>query len=155
MALKMNRRTFLSSAAASCLSLGVGGWWAYRVQATDGAEMIAAAVRKKLHYLQLDKAGLLAFGRDARARLNGGEQQRLGWMRWLSPVYDKVDLLSMSPRAEKFRQFEERLAKQFLMSSDFFSHDGDQTRKIRYVAYHDPYELACANPFALFDEEGA
>ena len=34
----------------------------------------------------------------------------------------------------------------FLMSTDFFQNDADESRYVRYVAYYDPYVTPCYNP---------
>jgi hypothetical protein len=43
-----------------------------------------------------------------------------------------------------------RLAMQFLLSTDFFHHDGDESRAIRYSRLADPYANPCYNPLARY-----
>ena len=45
---------------------------------------------------------------------------------------------------------ESKLAKQYLLSTDFFLHDADESRTVRYVALVDPYVTPCYNPLARF-----
>jgi hypothetical protein len=40
----------------------------------------------------------------------------------------------------------------YLMSTDFFRHDADESRLVRYVGFYDPDRTACNNPLARFDE---
>jgi hypothetical protein len=40
----------------------------------------------------------------------------------------------------------------FLLSTDFFAQDADETRRVRYRGFNDPYLTTCANPLARFDD---
>ncbi len=152
MRLKPSRRAFLISSFSAGIALGLSGWWALKVSTTDRAEMVALIVRKKLSYLKLDDEGVNAFARDAVQRLTQSENARLDWLRRVRPIYNSIDIYEYSSSAEKFDRFEERLAKQYLMSSDFFWNESDETRTVAYMSYYDPYAgSACANPFASFD----
>jgi hypothetical protein len=39
----------------------------------------------------------------------------------------------------------------YLLSTDFFRHGGDASRRVRYVGYYDPAVTPCNNPLASFD----
>ncbi|HEX2341287.1 MAG TPA: hypothetical protein VHI98_12485 [Vicinamibacterales bacterium] len=39
----------------------------------------------------------------------------------------------------------------YLLSTDFFRHGGDESRRVRYVGYYDPAVTPCNNPLARFD----
>ncbi len=43
-----------------------------------------------------------------------------------------------------------RLAMQFLLSTDFFHHDADESRMVRYSRLADPYVNPCYNPLVRF-----
>ena len=125
-----NKRRVLLGAIAS-LSLGIGmGRWLCRPRQFDDPwiEQTATTVRRLLPYLRMDEDGLARFCQDLLAR----EQHAL--LRRAS---------AGDARAEEW------LGQQFLLSSDFFWHGADGAKPVGYRAYYDPYELPCANPFAL------
>jgi len=39
----------------------------------------------------------------------------------------------------------------YLLSTDFFRHNADESRLIQYVGFCDPYATPCSNPLAVFD----
>jgi hypothetical protein len=45
----------------------------------------------------------------------------------------------------------DQVQAQFLLSTDFFRFDADETRLISYVGYYDPAVTPCNNPLARFD----
>lgn len=145
---KVSRRTVVLSALVSGVSLYVGGWWGLKVRHNDSTDAIAAVVQRRLDYLQLDEQGVAAFAEDVRARLDDGVNRRLSWLGLVHPLYSAVGGTAMTPLDDEFRRFEEWLVARFLLSSDFFLHDADETRTIEYVGYYDPYERPCSNPLA-------
>jgi hypothetical protein len=48
-------------------------------------------------------------------------------------------------------QWSDEVQTQFLLSTDFFRFDADETRLISYVGYYDPSVTPCNNPLARFD----
>jgi len=111
---------------------------------------IAAAVRERLGFLQLDEGGLNQFAHDQVSALLA---KRPSWER----IKFHIDGLFAKPAAVRFgysvdrRSRRERLQDHFatlyLLSSDFFQHGADESRVVRYVALFDPIR-ACDNPFA-------
>jgi hypothetical protein len=45
----------------------------------------------------------------------------------------------------------ELVQAQFLLSTDFFRFDADESRVISYVGYYDPAVRPCNNPFSRFE----
>ena len=147
---RVSRRAFIRGLfvlfGAAALGLGVvfrpGG--AHRV--------ITAVVRKKLAYLTIAESDLEAF---VEAFLDANRDP--AWRRRLSPltltlpIYERSELLAMTPLANSIERLEEQVVTEFLLSSDFFSQGEDTTRAVRYVASYDPYDALCGNPFARFE----
>jgi hypothetical protein len=104
-----------------------------KAEAGGEAELVAAVVREQLGYLNLDPAGVAAFARDFLDQF--GEQERAH---------------TLGRLASREAQEMQHAAAQFLMSSDFFRHDADMARVVRYIAYYRP-QLGCLNPLARFD----
>ena len=137
----MRRRTFLLSIAAALC--GAVGW---RFASASDTDAVIKVLHKKLHYLQLDEAGVRRFAADI-ARLGLISSFRLH-------VIDAADGLytGHTPRPDHavgraLRHGEDRVTTQFLMSSDFFVTGADKSRTVHYLGYYDPL-VACNNPFA-------
>jgi hypothetical protein len=52
-------------------------------------------------------------------------------------------------RTEKLLETERRMISQFLRSTDYFARQADVPA--RYIAFANPYETTCTNPFARFN----
>ena len=133
MAFSRDRRAVLAG-LVSALSLGAGAWWWWREEeprkqesADPLVELTAQTLQQILPYLQLDDAGLARFARDLRT---AGQYHVLRRAR------------SGDSKAREW------LGQQFLLSSDFFWHEAEESRTIGYRSYYDPYVHPCANPFA-------
>jgi hypothetical protein len=121
MTTKITRRQFISGVAVAGVALAAGGWWVFRDGEEDPSEYIVKVLVEQLNYLKLDEAGVRQFAKDFQEHF----------------PYNPVG-------ADSY------FISQFLLSSDFFVHDADMSRTIKYVEYYDPYETPCANPFAQF-----
>lgn len=127
---RFSRRAWLAIACGTAVA-GVVGWterkwftWrARRVQ--EFFQAPATRIAKHFDYLELDPAGVQAFV-DAWIRHRGPLSRTKAWP---SEVYTR-----------------------YLLSTDFFVHDADERRVVRFVAFYDPYVTACSNPLARFDE---
>ncbi|MEM7033083.1 MAG: hypothetical protein AAF629_26260 [Chloroflexota bacterium] len=146
---KFNRRRFILSATLSSISLYVGGWWFFKARHNDTADLIAALVQKHLHYLQIDEDGLQKFAQEYDQFLRDVSVERLSWLGMFKPLYlytnwlDSTDVVAI---------LGEHAASVFLMSSDFFWHNSDQNRVVKYRGIYHPSTGACANPFAQLED---
>jgi hypothetical protein len=134
----ITRRRFLWLAGAGAIPVGAGLLvWRDTAGGLVGrsARRLDAMVRRPearlqahFDYLDLDAGGVRQFFADV-ARFN--------------PAF--------SPR----RPLGPDIHTQYLMSTDFFRHGADESRRIQYVAYYDPSVTACRNPLATFKNEEA
>ncbi|NJN80837.1 MAG: hypothetical protein HC802_00110 [Caldilineaceae bacterium] len=136
----MNRRTFLASTVAVGLSLITAGWW-YSESDGSAAGIVAANLRKKLDYLQLDEASLLQFANEVLA----DETRITARRRYLTPLYVHTSLLDSVGRIDDYWT---PLAERYLQGSDFFLNGMDESRVVTYLGPYDPYVRPCLNPFA-------
>jgi hypothetical protein len=135
----ISRRTFLRVAGVAAVPLGASllawhqtfAWAAGRSAAwlDAGLRSPESRLRAHFHYLDLDPAGVAQFFAD------------LGRYR-----------PDLSPR---HRPLGPSVHNLFLLSTDFFRHGGDETRRVYYVGFYDPAITACDNPLARFDDEPA
>ena len=134
----MTRRTFLRAAAwgGSTLTLCSLAWpdsfaWFFSRSAARIAAIArspAARLRAHFNYLDLDPAGVDLYFADCR-RYQRGFSPRLPLA---ADVYTR-----------------------YLLSTDFFQHGADESRRIHYVGFFDPSVTPCSNPLATFAEPPA
>jgi hypothetical protein len=132
--MRITRRTFLRVVALCGASLAVG-WVAWRDSFTSlfgrGAARLVALVlspeqqlRAHFRYLDLDQDGVDRYFADYQHH-----QEPLPRRRPLPPdVYMR-----------------------YLLSTDFFLHGADESRRVHYVGFVDPYVTPCSNPLARLD----
>lgn len=132
----MTRRTFLRAVAWSAAPLAAGSvawrdslaWFVDRSTRRLVALVRSPEQRLRAHfdYLDLDAAGVERYFADY-------ERNRPGFSR----------RLPLPPDA----------CTRYLLSTDFFRHGADESRRIHYVGFYDPDVTPCNNPFATFPED--
>ena len=150
MGTKISRRAFILSALASVTTIaGIGGWWVFKTSQDNNIDLIVAILRKNLHYLKLDEAGLIAFAQDFLANQpNFVNSRNMDLLDLARPFYIYSDLFEITPASDELHRVEERMVTQFLMSTDFFWNGANESRPIMYLGYYTPYKQVCGNPFA-------
>jgi hypothetical protein len=120
------RRTFIRVFASGGVALALGGWgWRHAPLFGRAAARLTALVRSpeerlRTHfsYLDLDPNGLHQFVADYERHRHSLTGRPIG------------PDISMC----------------YLMSTDFFRHGADESRRIHYVGFFDPYLTPCHNP---------
>jgi hypothetical protein len=126
-------------------ALGLGGLYTYQNRYN---KLIVSILQDRLSYLDLSEIDLDAFADDfADDRGTYGTRGRLLALTY--PIFETADFLN--PAEEETMRFEERVVSRFLLSTDFFWNNSDETRPVRYLAYNNPYRTGCANPLAQLE----
>jgi len=113
------------------------------------SSVVKRAIFNKLFYLNLDSAGVEQFSMDFVDLYNKGTLKviSIDVMTRLSEQYTGLDLL-----VDRVAVFEDFVAEQYLLSSDFFVNNQNEGRSIKYrdISYSDPYRSPCSNAFATW-----
>jgi len=151
--MSLRRRRFLLIGAGSAVglvtTLGVGRW--YR---GDPPSVIAAILERRLGYLQVDKASFARFAVDY-VETRKEYQRELSLLAMLSLPYRYVTPYPWLKSGHSLRRLEDNVVSRYLLSTDFFAHGADEARPVAYIEFHDPYSIACRNPFAPRPDDGA
>jgi hypothetical protein len=137
----MKRRTFLASAALTVAALA-----GLRIGMSSTEQAIAKILYKRLNYLKLDPDGVQRFAADL-ARLRAVSPTRLLTIDAVGPLYTHLGLSENNRVGLAIRHGEDRVLGAYLISSDFFINNADETRVVKYLGYFDPLR-PCSNPFA-------
>jgi hypothetical protein len=144
--MSLRRRRFLLIGAGSAVGLlgtfGVARW--YR---GDPPSVIAAILERRLGYLQVDKASFARFA-SAYVETRKEYQRELSLLAMFSLPYRYVTPYPWLKSGHSLRRLEDNVVSRYLLSTDFFAHGGDESRRVEYIEFHDPYSIACRNPFA-------
>ena len=143
----MNRRRLLLGGCGVVGVIGLGTWGFGR--ASLEAE-IAAVVRRRLSFLDLDREGVRAYARDqVTAMLNKKfptwNRLRYHFLSAVAPSFNRY--YRSTDKRSRIARGEDTLVSTYLLSSDFFWKGSDESRKVLYLAFYDPMR-ACSNPFA-------
>ena len=144
---KISRRQFRvggGATAVSAIFLYSGGWWFFKVRYRDSSDFIAAILHKKLSFLQLEEDGVQAFAKDYDF------QEITSWAGMAGPLYRYFDFFELTPRAEYIDFIEDRVVLLYLLSTDFFLNDADESLPVKYLGYFDPYRPDYRNTLARF-----
>ena len=144
-AMETGRRRFLwlSGGLAAWLSAGYG---ISKLNWGDPADVVVAVLTRQLGYLDVDRASFRLFASDyAVAR----RKHRRG-LSVLSAVALPLRLFTPAPWLEPgnaLSRLEDNVVSRYLLSTDFFQHGADEASSVNYVAFYDPYNAICRNPF--------
>lgn len=152
---KINRRRFLLYGAAGAAVLTAayaGGWWWFKVRTGDTEELVMSVLRRHLKGMPIAEEDMRNFARSLQKRYS--EHRRLAMLGMLGPIYERVDIYRLMPESRRsFRRFEDTVVGEFLLATDFFDNDADESEPIAYFGPYNTYSRICANPFARFEEE--
>jgi hypothetical protein len=109
--------------------------------------VIAAILERRLGYLQVDKASFARFAADY-VETRKEYQRELSLLAMFSLPYRYVTPYPWLKSGHSLRRLEDNVVSRYLLSTDFFAHGGDESRRVEYIEFHDPYSITCRNPFA-------
>lgn len=141
------RRRLLLGVAGAAGAAGLG-LWAFGRTAIEAR--IASVLRRKLADLKLDEAGVRAFARDQADRIIG-KRMTMNRIRYHLTAGSSLSFGRFARSRDtrsRIDRAEDRLVSTFLVSTDFFFHDGDPARTVTYLGYYDAMTRPCSSPFA-------
>lgn len=129
---KIKRRKFLLFSGLGVLTAAVTS---FKFITTSFESAAAAMIKRELGFLKLDEEGVERFVREYAKTKD--TKYRLA-MRGYSFVGIKHTY------SGKVNQ----LLSNYLLSTDFFMNNMDETKVVKYVGLYDPYQRPCAHPFS-------
>lgn len=140
MAERWTRRGFLALLAGGLAAAFAAIAW----RGAEAPDLIVAILRRRLGFLKVEDGVFESFSLaylEARSE-HRGQLARLallaGPLRFVTPY-------RFLPMGHPLRRLEDNVVTRFLMSTDFFQHGADESRPVRYLAFHDPPTTACQN----------
>jgi hypothetical protein len=142
--MRITRRTFLATGLGSGVLALLG---AYRWRRRTAPDLIVAILKHRVGYLQIDPQTFVQFAEMYVAR-RLHHRQSLADLSVLSGGLQYWSPYSWLERGHAFRRLEDSVVSHFLLSTDFFQHGADESRDVSFVAFYEPGNSVCRNPFA-------
>lgn len=144
----LSRRDFLIGLGAATVLIGGVGIW--RGSKVTQINYIEAVVRNRLGYLRFSDVTLQEFAsefvefipamQDGRGKVVAAQGMTLS---------RAAASVAGGDLAWKLEVFEQRIASEFLKSTDFFLFDRDTERMLEYIGFADAYTNGCSNSVAV------
>ncbi len=151
----MNRRKFIIRSVLLFLAAGslyLFWWWRFRLKPGDCRSVIAAILKRRLNYLNLDREGLHDFAGEIHDTLDPYIRERLAQCSLFLPVFGLFDSWAMSGGMRTvYLGLATPLVTRYLLSTGFFPRGGaspDMTIPLKYVPGSALSLQVCGNPWA-------
>lgn len=130
----MKRRRFLTFAGIGSAILLIPS---IALLSTSVSKATVEIIIKELDYLKLDKTGVEKYVEDyyKLVHLNYFSQ-----MKWKFFYFLKID-------AENSNSIKD-VVSYYLLSTDFFYNNMDESRVVNYLGFYNPYKTPCGRPFS-------
>ena len=142
---KISRRSFMALSILGTLSATAYAMLISRSSTYE--DLVRSVLRKRLDYLELEQEGVSKFFNDFEKRYPFEDVANRFWLKTFEPVYSYTPFIQFSPLNGRFYVFEKLVVESYMLSTDFFLNGEDENQVVNYIAFHDPYEQPCFNPF--------
>lgn len=139
----MNRRRFIR---ISILSI-IGAAAATVIAFYNFDSFVLRMLKKDLKTLNVEEQDLKRFITDANNNHYWKKNAIDSKKRAFLFVFYFIPNIGL-PYQFKFAQIKGRIVGTFLLSTDFFMNKMDESKKLKYVGFYDPYLRPCQNPFS-------
>ena len=145
MSRRFTRRRWMLSGLAAGVALALGGRHWRRLRQPAAGDL-AGFIRDRLSHLNLDPSAPDAFSEEYTRRFGPAVMAVHSRLTFGGLVSGATLRRISDDRARRAVDLERRLVSDFLRSSTYFREPTGSL--VRFVAYPDPYEGPCTNPFA-------
>ena len=142
--MQFSRRKFLALGAGFGMMALYG---AYKWRWGDPTDVVVAILKRRVGYLRVEPNTFHTFAKDYLEH----KKEYKGELAKLSVV--SLPLQFLSPynwlrSGHALWRLEDNVVSLFLLSTDFFQNNADESRAVKYLSFYDPYIVVCRNPFA-------
>jgi hypothetical protein len=144
--LKISRRQLLTGSFAGFAVLVAAPYAVYQLRYGKPTRIVIAILRRRLGYLQLETGSMQRFA-EQYVVYKGEHAAQLARLSIVALPMTYVTLYRFLPMGHPLRRLEDNVVSNFLLSTDFFLHGGDESREVKYLSFYDPLAAPCRNPF--------
>lgn len=139
----MDRRKFIKLIGGAGVVTGVG-----YLGFSDFYDVIEKIIREELSYLPISEDVFSNFIEDVR------KEKAFNHFGLVKELFVQAHYLAGSvgqyilPYRYKYSLHKSDIIAAFLLSTDFFYNDMDESKPLKYMRLYHPYKSACSNPFS-------
>jgi hypothetical protein len=144
----MKRRGFLKKALLTVAAVPVLGATVYWIKQRSPQDYFLVVIRQQLPYLQFSEEMVAQFTQDYlqhHAKQLGISESAV---QFLSSFEDWLKVIPLLK--QQLGELEQQVARDFLLSTDFFQQGADVGSPVQYLGVYSPYLRPCAHPFMNF-----
>lgn len=144
----LSRRQFVGGMVAGMAAIVAVPYSIYKFKTGSGTEVIEAILKRRVGYLKIPSDVFQAFASDYLEfrKSHKASLAKLSVLALPLKYFTPYDVLN---RDHPLVRLEDNVVSNFLLSTDFFHFDMDETRTINYRGFYDPVTSPCTNPFFM------
>jgi hypothetical protein len=144
---KLSRRSFLTRATAVLFVLVAAPYAFYHIKYGKAANVVIAILKRRVGYLKTEPGSFDRFAEDY-VHYKRAHARQLSKLSVAAFPLTYVTLYRLLPMGHPLRRLEDNVVTKYLLSTDFFFHDADESREVKYLSFYEPSVTPCRNPFA-------
>jgi hypothetical protein len=149
----LSRRAFVASLVGGMAVLVAAPYAFYQWRYGEPTKIIVAILRRRVGYLKHETGSFERFAREY-IDFKAEHAAQLARLSVIALPYTYATLYRWLPMGHPLRRLEDNVVTQYLLSTDFFFHDADESREVRYLSFYEPHLAPCRNPFANLRKVG-
>jgi hypothetical protein len=144
---KLSRRKFLAGALGGLAVLVATPYAFYHWRFGRPTSIIVAILKRRVGYLNTEAGSFERFAPEY-VEYKREHKAALARLSAISLPFTYVTLYRWLPMGHPLRRLEDNVVTQYLLSTDFFLHEADESREVKYLSFYEPHLTPCRNPFA-------
>jgi hypothetical protein len=143
---KLSRRAFLGRTLGGLAVLVAAPYAFYHWRYGKSSRVVVAILKRRVGYLKNEPG---SFERFAREYVDYKKEYatELARLSAIALPFTYVTLYRWLPMGHPLRRLEDNVVSKYLLSTDFFQHDADESRNLKYLSFYEPQHAPCRNPF--------
>lgn len=150
---KLSRRAFVASLVGGIAVLVAAPYAFYHWRYGKPSKIVLAILRRRVGYLKCEAGSFERFAREYMD-YKAEHAAQLARLSVIALPYTYLTLYRWLPMGHPLRRLEDNVVTKYLLSTDFFFHDADESREVRYLSFYEPQLATCRNPFANLRKAG-
>ena len=150
---KVSRRRFLAGALGGIAVLFAAPYAVYHWRYGKASRVVEAILKRRVGYLNVDPKSFEHFAGEY-VHYKRKHMAQLARLSAIALPFTYVTLYRWLPMGHPLRRLEDNVVTKYLLSTDFFVHGADESRRIEYLSFYEPHKAPCRNPLPYLRKRG-
>jgi hypothetical protein len=143
---KLSRRAFLAGVLGGAAVLVAAPYAFYHWRLGKPTSVIVAILKRRVGYLKNEPGSFERFAREY-VDYKSKYATQLGRLSAIAFPLTHMTFYRWLPMGHPLRRLEDNVVTKYLLSTDFFQHNADESRSLQYLSFYEPQHAPCRNPF--------